>query len=62
MLSADLVGRFGAQIGLEQVQNWPEDRQAGKPERAALVFEARNGWFTEGFDMLELREVEALLD
>jgi hypothetical protein len=35
------MGRFGAQIGLEQVQNRPKDRQAGKPERAALVFEAR---------------------
>ena len=37
VLGADFVGRFGAEIGLEQVQHRAEDRQAGQAEFAAFA-------------------------
>ena len=39
VLRADLMGRFGAEIGLEQPQHRPEDRQTGQAELAALVLQ-----------------------
>ncbi len=39
VLGADPMGRFGAEVGLQQLQNWPENRQARYAEIAALRFQ-----------------------
>ena len=40
VLRADFVGRFGAEISLEQVQHRPEDRQARQAERRGISLPA----------------------
>jgi predicted ATPase len=37
-------------------------RDQGKPEEAHDLLAPVYGWFTEGFDTLDLREAKALLD
>ena len=39
VLRADAVRGLGAEIGLQQLQDRPEDRQAGQAELAAVVFQ-----------------------
>jgi predicted ATPase len=37
-------------------------RDQGKPQQAREVLAPVYGWFTEGFDTLDLKEAKALLD
>jgi predicted ATPase len=37
-------------------------RDLGKPQQAHELLAPVYGWFTEGFDTLDLKEAEALLD
>ena len=37
-------------------------RDQGKPQQARELLAPVYGWFTEGFDTLDLREAKALLD
>ena len=37
-------------------------RNQGKPQRARELLARVYGWFTEGFDTLDLKEAKALLD
>jgi hypothetical protein len=37
-------------------------RDPGKPQEARELLTAIYGWFTEGFDTLDLKEAKALLD
>jgi hypothetical protein len=37
-------------------------RDQGKPRQARELLAPVNGWFTEGFDALDLKEAKALLD
>jgi predicted ATPase len=37
-------------------------RSQGKPQRARELLAPVYGWFTEGFDTLDLKEAKALLD
>jgi hypothetical protein len=37
-------------------------RDQGKPQQARDLLAPVYGWFTEGFDTLDLKEVKALLD
>jgi predicted ATPase len=37
-------------------------RSQGKPQQARELLAAVYGWFTEGFDTLDLKDAEALLD
>ena len=37
-------------------------RDQGKPQQARELLAPVHGWFTEGFDMLDLKEAKALLD
>ena len=37
-------------------------RDEGKPQQAHELLAPVYGWFTEGFDMLDLKEAKALLD
>jgi predicted ATPase len=37
-------------------------RDQGKPEEARELLAPVYGWFTEGFDTLDLKEAKALLD
>ena len=37
-------------------------RDQGKPQQARELLAPVYGWFTEGFDTLDLKEAEALLD
>jgi predicted ATPase len=35
---------------------------SGKPQQARELLASAYGWFTEGFDTLDLKEAKALLD
>jgi predicted ATPase len=37
-------------------------RDRGKPQQARELLAPVHGWFTEGFDTLDLKEAKALLD
>jgi predicted ATPase len=37
-------------------------REQGEPDQARDLLAPVNGWFTEGFDTLDLKEAKALLD
>ena len=37
-------------------------RDQGKPQQARELLASVYGWFTEGFDTLDLKEAKALLD
>jgi hypothetical protein len=37
-------------------------RDHGKPRQACELLAPAHGWFTEGFDTLNLKEAKALLD
>ena len=37
-------------------------REQGKPQQAHDLLTTVYNWFTEGFDMLDLKEAKALLD
>ena len=37
-------------------------REQGEPDQARDLLAPANGWFTEGFDTLDLKEAKALLD
>jgi len=37
-------------------------RDQGKPQQARALLAPVYGWFTEGFDTLDLKEAKALLD
>ena len=37
-------------------------REQGKPQRTRDLLAPVYGWFTEGFDTLDLKEAKALLD
>ena len=39
-----------------------QQRDQGKPEQARELLAPVYGWFTEGFDTLDLREAKALLE
>ena len=40
----------------------PLRRNQGKPQQARELLAPVYGWFTEGFDTLDLKEAKALLD
>ena len=44
---------------MSMAQLW---RDQGKPQKAREMLAPVYGWFTEGFDTLDLKEAEALLD
>ena len=47
---------------VEARQTWPAQAIRASGMRPAIFFAPVYGWFTEGFDTLDLKEAKALLD
>jgi predicted ATPase len=63
----------GVTIGIVVYSGWGDQlraamslarlwRDQGKPQQARELLAPVHGWFTEGFDTLDLKEAKALLD
>jgi hypothetical protein len=50
---------FGIACGDDYARPW---RDLGKPQQEHELLAPVYGWFTEGFDTLDLKEAKALLD
>ncbi len=50
---------FELRAALDLARHW---RAQGKPDEARDLLAPVYGWFTEGFDRLDLKEAKALLD
>jgi hypothetical protein len=57
--TAPFVGLFGTTRGDEHCALW---RDQGKPQQARELLAPVYGWFTEGFDTLDLKEAKTLLN
>ena len=56
---SEYVGLFGTTRGDEHCALW---RDQGKPQQARELLAPVYGWFTEGFDTLDLKEAKTLLN
>ena len=50
---------WGLRAAMSMARLW---RDQGKPQQARALLAPVYGWFTEGFDTLDLKEAKALLD
>ena len=59
LTKAPAAAQFKFRAAMSMTRLW---RSQGKPQQARELLAPVYGWFTEGFDTLDLKEAKALLD